>query len=61
LPNGKTAAQNVLETRQMVEELYRIHGLLVGEPLVVSPTQRTTGGINQSISESSGVVTVSRA
>ncbi|MFM8899147.1 MAG: hypothetical protein ACKOF9_04255 [Burkholderiales bacterium] len=61
LANGKTAAQNVLETRQMVDELYRIHGLLVGEPLTVATTQRTAGDIMQLISESSGVVTVTRA
>lgn len=61
LANGKTAAQNVLETRQMVEELYRIHGLLVGQSLTVGPNQRVAGDITQTISETSGVVTVTRA
>lgn len=52
------------EMRQMydwVRELYMIHGLMVGVPLVVSPTSRTAGAISQSIStDGSGTTTVTR-
>lgn len=52
------------EMRQMfvwVSEIARIHGLVVGSPLVVTPTSRQAGPISQSISESGSTVTVSRA
>lgn len=52
------------EMRQMfvwVSELARIHGLVAGSPLVVTPTSRQAGAISQSISESGSTVTVSRA
>lgn len=41
-------------------ELAKIHGLVAGQPLVVSPTTRTAGGISQSIAEAGGTVTVAR-
>lgn len=40
--------------------LAKIHGLVSGEPLTVSATQRAAGGIVQSIAEGGGVVTVTR-
>lgn len=40
--------------------LVRIHGLVVGEPLTVTPTLRTAGPIAQTIGEAGGVVTVER-
>lgn len=42
-------------------ELAAIHGLVAGQPLTVTPTARTAAGISQTISESGGTVTVSRA
>lgn len=48
------------EQATMLEELYRLTGLAAGVPLVVSPTARTAGAIEQSISESGGIVTVER-
>ncbi len=63
-----TAAQNASAVRaalstelSQVTDLAKIHGLVAGTPLVVGPNQRAAGDITQSISESSGVVTVSRA
>jgi hypothetical protein len=48
------------EQATMLEELYRLAGLAAGVPLVVSPTARTAGAIEQSIGESGGIVTVER-
>ena len=51
------------EMRQMfvwVGDLARIHGLILGQPLVVTPTQRSAGAIVQSISEAGTTVTVTR-
>lgn len=53
LPSGLTAAQVLLE-------LHKIHGLTAGAPLVVASGTRTAGDISQSITDSSGVVTVTR-
>lgn len=41
-------------------ELARIHGLVAGQPLVVTPTTRSAGDINQTVTESGETVTVSR-
>ena len=43
-----------------VSDLARIHGLIVGQPLVVTPTQRSAGAVIQSISEAGTTVTVAR-
>ena len=42
-------------------EIAKIHGLVIGSDLVVTTTTRTAGDISQSVSESAGIVTVSRA
>ena len=49
------------EMRQMfgwVSDLARIHGLILGQPLVVTPTQRSAGTVVQTISEAGTTVTV---
>lgn len=51
------------EMRQMfvwVNELAKIHGLVTGTSLIVTPTTRTAGTIAQSISEVGSTVTVTR-
>ena len=40
--------------------LAKIHGLVHGVPLVVGPTSREAGDIQQTVSDSAGVVTVTR-
>ena len=52
---------SVGEMRQMfgwVSDLARIHGLILGQPLVVTPTQRSAGAVVQTISEAGTTVTV---
>lgn len=41
-------------------ELAKIHGLVSGSPLTVTPTSRSAGGINQTVTESGETVTVAR-
>jgi hypothetical protein len=48
------------EQAGMLSALAKIHGLVSGQPLTVTPTSRTAGGITQSITESGGTVTVER-
>lgn len=48
------------EQADMLTALAKIHGLVRGTPLVVSPTARSAGDIVQTITESSGVTTVAR-
>lgn len=48
------------EQDTMLRELYRLAGLESGTALVVGPTTRTAGAIEQSISEAAGVTTVER-
>jgi hypothetical protein len=55
-----SAAGLTADQAQQLAELHKIHGLLTGTPLVVSPTQRQAGSVTQSIGESGGVVTVTR-
>jgi len=43
-----------------ISALAKIHGLIMGSPLTVSPTQRAAGGVVQTISEAASVVTVTR-
>lgn len=43
-----------------LEELYKIHGLLAGSPLTVSPNNRTVSGINQTFTQNNDEVTVTR-
>jgi hypothetical protein len=44
----------------MLEEIWKLHGLAAGTPLVVTPTTRTAGGISQTITEVGGDTTVER-
>ena len=44
-----------------IVELAKIHGLVIGADLVVTPTSRTAGDITQSITTASDIVTVARA
>lgn len=61
MPNGQTAEQMMLETHAYVMALARIHGLVIGEPLVVSQTARTAGPITQSLGQNpAGDVVVER-
>lgn len=60
LTNGKTAQQTLVELHAMLADLYRIHGLAAGEPLVVDKFERTAGDIVQSITQVGDVVTVNR-
>lgn len=43
-----------------LRELHLIHGLSLGSPLVVTPTQREAGDVVQAIDESGSTVTVTR-
>ncbi len=49
-----------VEQSGMLEALAKIHGLVIGAPLTVSTTSREAGGIEQTIDEAAGVVTVER-
>lgn len=42
-------------------ELAKIHGLVSGSPLTVTPTSRSAGGISQTVTENGETVTVARA
>lgn len=53
LPNGLTAGQ-------VFCDLHKIHGLTPGIPLAVTSAARTAGDISQTITDSAGVVTVTR-
>lgn len=44
-----------------IQELHRIHGLQAGTPLVVTPSSRAAGDIEQSVTEVGETVTVTRA
>ena len=46
---------------RLVMDLARIHGLISGEPLTVTPTSRQAGAVVQSIAVAGDVVTVERA
>lgn len=48
------------EQANQLEALAKIHGLVSGSPLTVTSTSRAAGGVTQTISESSGTVTVTR-
>lgn len=60
-PGGALSDDEMRQVFVWVSELARIHGLVSGSPLVVTPTSRQAGSISQSISESGSTVTVSRA
>lgn len=58
----RTVTTGALTTGQAVwlQDLAKIHGLILGTPLVVTPTSRVAGDIAQTIVDSSGTVTVER-
>jgi hypothetical protein len=60
LPNGLPAGQVFSELHTLMSDLHKIHGLTIGSPLAVTSATRTAGGISQTITDSSGVVTVTR-
>lgn len=51
---------NLVAAQRRANDLHGIHGLAAASPLIVSPTQRAAGAIEQSISEAAGTVTVTR-
>ncbi|TXI17871.1 MAG: hypothetical protein E6Q67_12575 [Roseateles sp.] len=60
LPNGKSAQQALADVQAMLADLYKIHGLALGAPLVVTSSARTAGDVTQSIAEVGGEVTIAR-
>lgn len=62
LSNGMTAAESLAQALNDARELHQTHGLQLGNPLTVTPTQRTVVGttIDQEVTEVDGVVTVAR-
>lgn len=49
-----------VDQADMLAALAKIHGLVIGSPLTVSATARAAGGVEQTIAEAAGVVTVER-
>ena len=60
MANGQTAEQNILAILARSADLVTIHGLVISQPLTVTPTQRTAGAIVQTISEVGTAITVTR-
>lgn len=60
LPNGLSAGEAFAALHAYLSELHKIHGLLPSAPLAVTGATRTAGDISQTISDSAGVVTVTR-
>ncbi len=60
LSNGKTAQETLVEVHAMLVDLYKVHGLLAGVPLIVDQVSRIAGDIEQSITDSGGATTVTR-
>jgi len=60
LPNGMSAQDTLVALHAMVIDLYRIHGLQPGTPLVVTPTSRQAGAVEQTVSKVGDTVTVER-
>lgn len=56
-----TAAALTTEQAAQLQELHRIHGLQAAAPLVVTPSSRAAGDIEQSVTEVGETVTVTRA
>ena len=48
------------EQSAMLEAIAKIHGLVAGAPLVVTPTTRSAGDVVQTIAESGETVTIAR-
>lgn len=59
-PSGALSDDEMRQMFNWVNDLARIHGLVAGEPLVVTPTTRSAGAVAQTISESGQTVTVTR-
>jgi hypothetical protein len=56
LPNSATIA----ELKTLVEEIYLLHGLASGSPLVVTDISRTAGSVTQAINSTPTQTTVTR-
>ena len=57
---GRSAAQVVLALYQSALDLARVHGLVAGQPLVVTPTSRAAGPLAQTFTDDGVLVTVER-
>ena len=53
-------ADKLVACRVLADEIHRIHGLRVGEPLEVAENLRSTGTIEQVVTEVAGTVVVER-
>lgn len=49
-----------VDAQALLAALAKLHALVPGVPLVVTPTSRTAGDVSQTITESAGTVTVAR-
>lgn len=60
LPNGKTAGDTFAELHTWLTELRLVHGLVPGQPLVVTPSSRQAGTLAQTVTTTGDTVTVNR-
>jgi hypothetical protein len=60
LPDGSSPKASLLTIKEQIRELQLLHGLVIGEPLIVTPISRQAGTINQTINESATEVVVER-
>lgn len=51
---------SITELKQLIDEIYLLHGLKQGSPLLVTSTQRKAGGITQAIASTESQTTVTR-
>ena len=60
-PVSGTPAGDVLPAARVLgRDLHHVHGLRLGQPLVVSPTTRQAADVDQTLAEASGITTVTR-
>lgn len=61
LPSGETASAVLAELRRLVADVHAVHGLDPAAPLIVTPTRRAAGAVEQDIATAAdGTVTVTR-
>lgn len=60
IPGGSQAGSTLTGVFALLSELRRIHGMQVGAPLLVTPTSRVAGSVEQAISSTTDATTVSR-
>lgn len=58
--NSLPSSATIAELKQLVDEIYLLHGLKLGSPLTVTNTQRTAGAIVQNISSNDTATAVTR-